>query len=144
MDGIEKEKAIQASNSGLNCAQSVLTAFSDWTGIDPMRSQAIAAAFGGGICRSGQTCGAVSGALMVIGIMRPDLSKSEIYELGNKFLAKFVAENGSTQCRALIGIDLQDPAALQKAHEDGIFQTRCHKYISDAVDILKAVLPLES
>jgi C_GCAxxG_C_C family probable redox protein len=136
----EKEKALKAFREGANCCQSVLSSCSELTGIDPLKSRAVAAAFGGGICHWGQTCGAVNGGLMALGLIYPELSKDEIYELGNKFAANFVTRNGSTQCKGLIGVDFSDAEQYAKAKSDNVFQLRCGKYIGDAVDILKEMI----
>ena len=65
-----KEKATKIHQSGFNCAQSVLGACGDYTGLDEKTALAISAGFGGGV-RSGEICGAISGAVMAIGISQP-------------------------------------------------------------------------
>ena len=65
-----KEKATKLHQSGFNCAQSVLGACGDYTGLDEKSALAISAGFGGGV-RSGEICGAISGAVMAIGISQP-------------------------------------------------------------------------
>ena len=62
-----KEKATKLHQSGFNCAQSVLNACGDYTGLDENTALAISAGFGGGV-RSGEICGAISGAVMTIGL----------------------------------------------------------------------------
>lgn len=61
------EKATKLHQSGFNCAQSVLCACGDYTRLDEKTALAISAGFGGGI-RSGEICGAISGAVMAIGV----------------------------------------------------------------------------
>ena len=65
-----KEKATKIHQSGFNCAQSVLNACGDYTGLEEKTALAISAGFGGGV-RSGEICGAISGAVMAIGISQP-------------------------------------------------------------------------
>lgn len=50
-----------------NCAQSVLIPFADAVGISPDTAYRVAADFGGGM-KMGSVCGAVTGALMVLGL----------------------------------------------------------------------------
>ena len=58
-------KALELNRGGFNCAQSVLCAFSDVTGLGRDDSLRLAAGLGGGV-RSGEVCGAVSGAVLVL------------------------------------------------------------------------------
>ena len=63
----KKNKAIELFRGDYNCAQSVLIAFSDITGITDLTAGKIASGFGGGIGKTQEICGALSGAVMVIG-----------------------------------------------------------------------------
>lgn len=65
-----KEKALEYHAAGFNCAQSVLAACGEYTGLDDAAALAISAGFGGGL-RSGEICGAVSGAVMALGLACP-------------------------------------------------------------------------
>ncbi len=60
------EKAVKLHGEGCNCAQSVLCALEEYTGLDMQTAKAVSALFGGGV-RCGEVCGAVSGAAMAIG-----------------------------------------------------------------------------
>ena len=62
-----REKAEKLHKSGFNCAQSVLGACGEYTGLDENTALAVSAGFGGGV-RSGEICGAISGAVMAIGM----------------------------------------------------------------------------
>ena len=62
-----REKAEKLHKSGFNCAQSVLGASSEYIGLDENTALAVSAGFGGGV-RSGEICGAISGAVMAIGM----------------------------------------------------------------------------
>ena len=78
----------------------------------------IATVFGGGMARTGEVCGAVTGALMCIGIKHgreePEQSDDEAYALTRRFLRGFRDEMGSLQCRELTGMDLSTPEGLQQ------------------------------
>ena len=65
-----KEKALEYHAAGFNCAQSVLAACNEYTGLDDSAALAISAGFGGGL-RSGEICGAISGAVMALGLVCP-------------------------------------------------------------------------
>ena len=65
-----EEKAAQYHAQGFNCAQSVLAACGEYTGLDEKSALAIAGGLGGGV-RCGEICGAVTGAVMAIGLCQP-------------------------------------------------------------------------
>lgn len=140
------DNALATFKSRFNCSQAVLSAFCDELGFDRPTALKIAAGFGGGIGRSGETCGAVTGSIMVIGLKKgmssPDpLQANEItYALSAEFLKRFRELRGSTLCRDLLGCDISNNEALMEARKKKLFQTLCPKYIEDAVDILEAVI----
>ena len=65
-----KEKATALHESGFNCAQSVLCACGEYTGLDDKTALAVSGGFGGGV-RCGEICGAISGAVMAVGMAYP-------------------------------------------------------------------------
>lgn len=71
-----KEKAEMLHKSGFNCAQSVLGACGEYTGLDDNTALAVSAGFGGGV-RSGEICGAISGAVMAIGMAQKNPADAE-------------------------------------------------------------------
>ncbi len=100
------ERATAIHESGYNCAQSVLSAFQDVTGLDAKTALAISGGFGGGV-RCGEICGAVSSAIMVLGLLNPfcdpsDLeAKERIAELTRCFTGTFQKEFGALRCDEL-------------------------------------------
>ena len=69
MDYVEKARALRADPAvHYNCCQAVLVTFADRLGLTPEQANALGAHFGSGM-RHGSTCGAVSGALMVLGLL---------------------------------------------------------------------------
>ena len=61
--------AVQAFLDGSNCAQAGAVAFCDLTGMDKDLAARLASPFGGGMGRMREVCGAVSGMLMVAGVL---------------------------------------------------------------------------
>lgn len=132
-----------------NCAQSVLGTFSERFDLDIEIAYRIATPFGGGIGHSGLTCGAVSGAIMVIGLARGVSSddkeqKYACYELAHSFLERFTAQHGSTTCPGLLGYNLGNPNELEEVRELNLFHTRCPDFVGDAVRIVAELLELEA
>ena len=93
---------------GYNCAQAVTVAFSDVTGLDKETSAKIASSFGGGMGRMREVCGAVSGMLMVAGLLygyddpKADAAKKELYKLVQAQAGAFREEVGSIICREIL------------------------------------------
>lgn len=100
---------------GFNCAQAVAVAFTDVTGMDKQEVARLAAPFGGGMGRMREVCGAVSGMLMVLGILYgydnsdADSKKKELYKQVQELAEQFREENGSIICREILKNPPSDP-----------------------------------
>ncbi len=134
------ELAEALHQQGFNCAQAVFATLAVPMGLDREAALKIAGPFGGGIGRTGETCGAVTGALMALGLKygfsKPDPeAKERIYALTREYLRRFRERHGAVACKALIGVDLSTPEGMQKAREQGIFSTRCNQFIASAIEI---------
>ena len=131
---------------GFSCSQAVCLAFTEDWGVDRDAALKLSCAFGGGMGHTGNTCGAVTGALMVIGMKygrtRPDdlAAKDKTYELVNAFNTEFLRRNLSLNCTNLIGHNLSDPKELSVARKKKLFHTKCLKFVRDAGEILEKIL----
>lgn len=102
------ELAKQLFYEGYNCAQAVVCAFEDVTGLDRALSAKLASSFGGGMGRMREVCGSVSGALMVLGMVlgyddpKDPEAKKQHYRLVQEFAARFKRVNSSIVCRELL------------------------------------------
>lgn len=140
------EKALNQFATGCNCCQSITTAFGPDYDLDSQNALKIGAAFGGGMSRLGNTCGAVSGALMIIGMAFRNTdpedaeNKEHVYEIGQRFLNKFMELHNTVMCRELIGIDMNDEQDLQRARETGIFEEKCPNFVKTAAQLLENIL----
>ncbi len=130
-------------DQGFNCAQSVLAAFSDQFGLDETAALKLASPFGGGVARRGHICGAVTGALLALGLARgastPE-EKQQAYSLAEEFLLRFEARFQTVLCRDLIGNDLSRPEERQEARQAGVFQTKCPDFVRAAAEIARQML----
>lgn len=140
------EKAAASFREGFNCAQSVLSAFSEAYRLRRHDALRVAGAFGGGMAHTGATCGAVTGALMVLGLRygKTEAADNEARERcvarGKAFLEAFEARFGSCSCRALLGYDLSAPGQIEAAREAGVLGTVCPGLVLAAAEILEEVL----
>lgn len=140
------EDAAVLFRDGWSCSQAVAGAFAQDFGIDEKSVLRLSCGLGGGMSHTGNTCGAVSGALMVIGMKYgrttlDDLAaKERTYDVAQRFVKEFTRRNHSVNCTDLVGYDLSDSAALAEAREKKVFHAKCSKYVRDAGEILEEVL----
>jgi C_GCAxxG_C_C family probable redox protein len=111
--------------------------------MDEKTALKLASPFGGGIARRGEICGAVSGALLTLGLERgadTPAGKEEIYRLSQEFMRRFEEKYGTLLCRDLIGCDISTPAGYQAATEKRVFGTICPALVREAAEIIEALL----
>ena len=141
----KKEIARTYFENNFNCAQAVFTTFAVEEGIPEELALEIATQFGGG-CRKGEVCGAVSGALMVMGLKHghchfnaPE-EKAHAYGIGEEFMDRFIAKNGTVVCRELLGYNLSKPEEMEKIREQNLFATVCPRMVESAAEIVEEML----
>jgi C_GCAxxG_C_C family probable redox protein len=134
------EQAVSLFKQGFNCSQAVLTAYCEKLGLGRSDALKIACGFGGGMHVNG-TCGAVTGAIMAIGLKYgtsiPDKNtRTQTYKLVAEFAKEFNANNGSINCTELLGCDLSTSEGMKTAQEKKLFSTVCPKMVQSATEIL--------
>ena len=137
------EIAVTVFSQNFNCSQSVFSAFAARFGLDRETALKLASPFGGGVARRGEVCGAVTGALMALGLARgadKPAGKEEIYRLSQEFMRLFEEKHQTVLCRDLIACDLSTPAGYQYATEKRVFTTICPVLVQDAVEIVQKLL----
>lgn len=140
------DTALQYFNNSFNCSQSVLGAFCEDLGLDRETGLKIACGFGSGMGCTGETCGAVTGAVMAIGLKygqsEPGHTEDKLktYALVSEFAKRFAEAYGSLKCTDLIGYDLTCPEQVALAREKGIFKTVCPQLVKKAVEIAEDIL----
>ena len=146
------DKAAQLFLEGYNCAQAVAVAFCDVTGLAPELAARMASSFGGGIARLREVCGAVSGMLMVAGLLygytdpgEEDCNKKAHYQLVQYLAGKFREEVGSIVCREILKNPPTDPNPSPRTAD--YYKTRpCALMVKTAGDLMEAFIaehPLE-
>lgn len=138
----KKVELVDERFSQFNCSQTVFSLFAPELGIDEKTALKISSGFGGGMACA-ETCGAVTGSYMVIG-MKHGHSTSDPGEKANtklliqRFNEKFNKEHGSLICKKLIGFDISTPEGAFAASEEDVFHTKCPQFIKTACKILEA------
>ena len=124
---------------GFNCSQAILAAFCEDYDLDTETALKMSCGLGMG-CRSGELCGAVSAAVLVVGLKYGNYleddsgAKANCYARTSQFIGKFKALHNSIVCRELLGQD------ASQADEQGYFNfsnVLCTDLVESAVRILE-------
>lgn len=125
----------------LNCAQSVLMSHAEELNLDRTTALRVALGFGGGMAM-GETCGAVTGAYMVLGL-KANYQEKTIQEIKadtkvavRRFNELFIVKHGSLNCKKLLGVDISTPEGSAEANEKGLFDSVCAGLVASAAEIL--------
>ena len=137
--------ALELFGNSHNCAQSVFAACADESRIDVDTAKAVAAGFGGGIAGSQGVCGAVSGAIMAIGIQKYDPqnvaeSKRQVSDLSKKFLQEYESREGSIACRILLGVEMSTPEGKAEIQKSNLFRTKCVRFVAAACELYEEIV----
>ena len=140
------ELAEAAFRNGINCSQAILSTYGPRYGLDQKTSLRIALGFGAGMGRLGASCGAVTGAFMVLGLkhamenVTDNERKEKTYAAVQEFARRFKDRNGSIVCKELLGCDLGTSEGMKKAKAKNIVNAVCPKYVKDSAEILEEML----
>ena len=131
-----KEKALELHSAGYNCAQALICAFSDRVGVDEITLYEIAEGFGAGMGNRNNVCGALSGAVMVAGLLASNgdtknSSKAETYKLSGKIEEYFREKCKATACCDIKGLKSGSPTVS------------CDECIKVAVEAVESILLCE-
>ena len=133
--------AAELFESGYNCAQAVTVAFCDVIGMEEKAAAAMASSFGGGMGRMREVCGAVSGMLLVAGILYgydtpgDDSVKAAHYQRVQQMASQFRQEAGSIICREILKNPPSDPLPTPRSAE--FYQMRpCTRMVYLAAEIM--------
>ncbi|MGZ4905953.1 MAG: C-GCAxxG-C-C family protein [Halobacteriota archaeon] len=138
------DEAVDLFHQGFNCAQAVLSVFASDFGLDRDIALRIAQGFGVGTGRRDETCGAVSGAVMALGLRygctRADNSEAreKTYAAVADFIRQFKAVHGSVARTDLLGYDLADPR--QRAEASDAVAERRPLMVRDAVELVEKLV----
>ena len=141
------EDAVKYFNSGFNCAESVLLALSEVLNITNDCIPRIATGFGGGM-RTGDICGAVSGAVMGLGLHYGRTTAEEkkkrncTYAVVEEFVDQFRKIHGSIICRELLGVDVHTEEGRIN-YKKGNLHQKCENYCKTAFQITQTLLSPE-
>ncbi|MFZ5943240.1 MAG: C-GCAxxG-C-C family protein [Bacillota bacterium] len=142
----KKEEAVSLFMEGFNCSQGVLSVFASEYNLDKTTALRVAGGFGGGMGNLGETCGAITGAFMVIGLKYGKISiddkvaKGKTYGLVSEFAQIYKQRKGSIKCKELLGCDLNTEEGIKYARENNLFKTICPGLIETSIEVLEEIL----
>ena len=133
-------------DKGFSCSQIIFSEFAPRMGLSKEQALKIAGPFGGGMARLGNTCGAVTGALMVLGLKYgmykegDSDTKEKNYLIAQEFIEQFTALHGSISCKELLNYDINNPKDYEILKEKNLFRTMCPKFVKDSMCILEKLI----
>jgi C_GCAxxG_C_C family probable redox protein len=140
------EEAAAYFEQGFSCSQAVFATYAGSLGLKPEIALPIADAFGAGMGGMAETCGAVTGAFMVIGLKygrvyaKDSAAKEKTRRLVKEFVRQFKNRHASITCKTLLDVDISTDEGMKAANEKGLFKTRCPQFVRDAAEILENVM----
>ncbi len=138
------DKATEKFLAGYNCAQSVLWAFADELRMEPETALKIACGFGAGMARRQETCGAVAGGIMVLGLRhgrgegQDRAATEDTYARTQELMRRFEDDHGTCACRALLGgCDLTTDEGRKLFKDRDLLNATCKPCVRTVVAILE-------
>lgn len=138
------EKAVISFKNGYSCSMAIFSTYAPEFGVDEKIALRISSPFGAGMARMGETCGAVTGAFMVLGMLnhaKPGDSreaiKERLYSCVRYFANEFKSRYKSIKCKEILNCDLSTPEGLKAFKEKNLINTICAKCVRDAAEILE-------
>lgn len=141
----ECDLAKKRFTEGFHCSQSVLEAFAEKYGLDPILARKIGNPLAGGSGLGG-VCGAVTGAFLVLGMEYGMADASDSYAFQNTFekvgvfVEKFKERHGNLNCQQLIGLNVFSEEGIKDFMDKDIKLKQCIKYVEDAVRIVEEII----
>ena len=144
--------ALKLFVEGYNCAQAVAVAFCDVTGLEEKTAARMVSAFGGGMGRMREVCGAVSGMYFVLSYLYgydapiEGGPKKQLYTDVQMLAGKFRESCGSIVCREILKNPPTDPKPSPRTAE--YYKTRpCARMVLVAGQLMDEFIaehPLEA
>ena len=138
-----RKSAEESFASGLYCAESVVLALAKAQGIESELLPIVATAFCGGMSRTCGTCGAITGAIMGMGLAlgrsKAEESVAPSYAATQNLIQEFEQEFGARECHVLLGCDLNTPEGQEMFREEGL-SAQCTKFTGKAAEIAARII----
>ena len=133
--GSKTDKAVELFKSGVYCSPAVLVAFCEEYGMDVDTASKVSCGLNSG-CRCAEICGALSGAILVVGLKygdRPEICNVKTEELVKAFRDK----HGDVTCKGILACDISTPDGMDDAVSRNLFTTLCVDLVETASSVLE-------
>ncbi len=145
---MDKESAIERAlgyvDEGFLCVEAVFKTLADLHGTDSDLIPKVATGFAAGIARTSNICGAVSGAILGLGLWygrnEPVEGERKVYWYSRKFIDEWEKTHTSTSCGELLGVDLDTSEGDRQFYAEDMWENKCKRYISEAVALAFDIL----
>jgi C_GCAxxG_C_C family probable redox protein len=133
-------------NKGYRCSEAVLKVYGKSFGLEEELAVKMGCALGGGLGGSGDTCGAIVGSILIIGLKFGRINnidsntKSQIDEMVREYIFNFKKIHKSINCSNMIGFDRSSESGRKQAIESGVIKKLCPRYVKDAAILLEQIL----
>jgi C_GCAxxG_C_C family probable redox protein len=140
------EEAVELFKSGFNCSQALLASFSEDFGLARETALKIACPFGGGLGGYGRTCGALTGAMIVVGLKygTTNATDTEAKKLSRdktrELIDAFERVHGTSICNDLVGFDRSNMSGGELMTKIQHFHNTCPKFLETVVSFLEEKL----
>ena len=141
------EQAVSCFEEGFNCAQALLSVYGPQLRLDHEIALKVSESFGRGMGGMGKTCGAVTGAFMVIGLKHGRIkvedkpAKEKTYRLVKEFVVSFESRNGTIICKELLRNSAKNtPRKKKLITAKNPMAAICSKFVRDAAEIIEQIL----
>lgn len=139
----KEQQAKEFFEQGYNCCQAVFAPFAMQNGMDKEISLKVSSGFAAGLCYQGETCGAVIGAQMALGLhngyVMPDDDENRANTKNSiaEFRKSFEQKHSTTICKELLGNSPATVDGMKYLRENGIFKEKCPHFVKDAVKMVQ-------
>jgi len=144
------ESAVQrfTGATGFSCSQAILMTYGPALGLDEKTAAKLGSGLGGG-CRTGEVCGAVSAACLILGLKHgptgpatadhpaDQAARAKTYSLVTEFMTRFQARHNHVRCQDLLGCNIATPEGMKSAQERKLFTVLCPNFVQSAAEILE-------
>jgi len=143
---LKSKEAEGVFKEGYNCAQAIVVSFAGECSIAESDALRMASVFGAGMGRMQETCGAVTGAFMVIGLKygftKPDdpEQRAAVLDKTREFVRDFKGEFGTISCRELLKCDLNTEEGQKKHRDENQRELICSRCVTRSAQITEAIV----
>ncbi|MGO9120674.1 MAG: C-GCAxxG-C-C family protein [Desulfomonilaceae bacterium] len=138
------EKTVDLFSTGLNCSQAILTVFGESLGLDAEMAAKLGRPLGGGMGHLAKTCGAVTAAVLILGMAKDHQDEGKARKASHSFVQDlfrhFTDAHGTTECKELLGADMSTEEGLKKVQEEKLVRKVCPAFVRDTAIILEGLL----